>query len=332
MPTTVLSRRAILSGAAGALALGARSRVAQAAPTRLTFLTNWFAQAEHGGFYQAKATGLYDKAGLDVTIKMGGPQVNGMQLLMAGTADIILGYDIQVLDSIANNLPVTTIATSFQFDLQGIMTHDDIDSLAALKSHKILIAASSHATFWPWLKQKFGFADDMAGVDTFNLAPFLHDPTLAMQGYPSSEPFEARAAGAKIRFFPLADEGYPPYGSTMVTTDKMVQTSPETCQAFVKASLEGWRDYMRNPAPANKLIQADNPKQGDDRLAFALQTMKDMHVLDRGEAASKGIGTMTEARWEQTRDFLVKADLLKASVPWRKAFNTRFTDNLRITA
>ena len=332
MLTNALPRRAVLSGAAGALALGARSRTARAAPTKLTFLTNWFAQAEHGGFYQAKATGLYDKAGLDVTIKMGGPQVNGMQLLTAGAADIIIGYDIQVLNSVANTLPVTTIATSFQFDLQGIMTHDDVESLAALKGHKILIAASSHTTFWPWLKQKYGFTDDMAGVDTFNLAPFLHDPALAMQGYPSSEPFEARAAGAAVKFFLFADEGYPPYSTTMVTTDKLVQSNPEACQAFVKASLEGWRDYMRDPAPGNKLIQIDNPKQDDDRLAFALQTLRDMHVLDRGEAASKGIGTMTEARWEQTRDFLVKADLLKASVPWRKAFTTRFTDDLRITA
>src|SRR6201987_5979962 len=101
------------------------------AADKITFLTSWFAQAEHGGFYQAKATGLYEKAGLDVTIKMGGPQINGSQLLLASEADFIMGYDIQVLKGRGQKLPLVTVASSFQFELQGIMTHDDVPDLAA---------------------------------------------------------------------------------------------------------------------------------------------------------------------------------------------------------
>jgi NitT/TauT family transport system substrate-binding protein len=110
------------------------------AADKVTFLTSWFAQAEHGGFYQAKATGLYEKAGLDVTIKMGGPQVNGSQLLLAGETDFMMGYDIQVLKGREQNLPLVTVASSFQFDLQGLMTHDDVADIAALKGKPILIA------------------------------------------------------------------------------------------------------------------------------------------------------------------------------------------------
>ena len=330
MTLSPLTRRTALAGAAGAATTIGFGRRARSAPTKVRFLTSWFAEAEHGGFYQAKATGLYEKAGLDVDIKMGGPQVNGMQLLTGGAADIIIGYDIQVLKAIENALPVTTIAAAFQFDLQGIMAHEDVSDLAALKGHKILIASASHLTFWPWLKQKYGFTDDMAGVDTFNLAPFLHDKSLAMQGYPSSEPYEAMQAGEKVKFFLFADEGYPPYSTTMVTTNAFVEKNPEVCQAFVRASMQGWKDYFRDPAPANKLIQIDNPKETDGNIAFAIEKMKEMHVLDRGEAATAGIGTMTRARWEQTRDFMVKGDLLKASVPWEKAFTTKFTDNLKI--
>jgi NitT/TauT family transport system substrate-binding protein len=242
----------------------------------------------------------------------------------------MMGYDIQVLKALENGLPVTTIAASFQFDLQGIMAHEDVSNLAALKGHKILIASTSHLTFWPWLKQKYGFTDDMAGVDTFNLQPFLVDKTIAMQGYPSSEPYQAQQAGEKVKFFLFADDGYPPYSTTIVTTNAFIQKNPEACQAFVRASLEGWRDYFRDPAPANKLIQIDNPKETDGQIAFAIEKMKEMHVLDRGEAAKSGIGTMTEARWQQTRDFMVKGDLLKASVPWKQAFTTRFTDGLKI--
>ena len=218
MLTKGLTRRAALTTAGGTAATLGLGRRARAATTKVTLLTSWFAEAEHGGFYQAKATGLYDKAGLDVTIRMGGPQVNGMQLLTGGACDIMLGYDIQVLSSIANNVPVIAIAAPFQFDLQGVMTNDDIHSIAELKGHKILIGSSSHVTFWPWLKQRYGFTDDMAGVDTFNLAPFFQDKKLAMQGYPTSEPYEAAQANEKVNFFLFADSGYPPYSNTLVTT------------------------------------------------------------------------------------------------------------------
>lgn len=329
----LLTRRAALAGATGAMAtLGAGRRARAAEPTKITFLTNWFAEAEHGGFYQAKATGLYEKNGLDVTIKMGGPQVNGMQVLTGGAADIIIGYDIQVLNSIEKGLPVTAVAAAFQFDLQGIMTHDDVKSLPALKGHKILIASSSHATFWPWLKQKYGFTDAQAGVDTFNLQPFLVDKTVSMQGYPSSEPFEAMKQNEKVNFFLFADEGYPPYSNTLITTNGFIEKHPDAVAAFVKCSMLGWVDYFKNPAPANALIKADNPKEPDEQIAFAIAKLKEMHVLDRGDAATAGVGTMTDARWKATRDFLVTADLLKPSVDYKKAFTTRFVDGLKIMA
>ena len=330
MTPTLLTRRSALAGAA--LATAARARPARAAPAKITFLTNWFAEAEHGGFYQAKATGLYEQAGLDVTIKMGGPQVNNMQLLTGGVADIIIGYDIQLLSSIEKALPVTAVAAAFQFDLAGVMTHDDIHSLDQLKGRKILIGAASHSTFWPWLKQKYGFTDDQAGVDTFNLQPFLVDKAVAMQGYPSSEPYEAMKANEKVNFFLLADQGYPPYSNTLVATNSIIEQNPAAVAAFVKCSMLGWVDYFKDPAPANALIRRDNPKQPEDQIAFAIAKMKEMHVLDRGEAARSGVGTMTDARWKATRDFLVEAQLLKPTVDYKKAFTTRFIDGLNITA
>ena len=331
-PAPLTRRSALAAGAslATAATLGRRARAA--APTKITLLTSWFAEAEHGGFYQAKATGLYEQNGLDVTIKMGGPQVNGMQLLTGGSADIIIGFDIQLLSAIEKNLPVTAVAAAFQFDLQGIMTHTDVASLADLKGRKVLISAASHATFWPWLKQKYGYTDDMAGVDTFNLQPFLRDKTVSMQGYLSSEPFQAMKQGEKVNFFLLADEGYPPYSNTLIATNSLIDKNPEAVAAFVKCSMLGWVDYFKNPGPANKLIQIDNPKEPDDQIAFAIQKMKEMHVLDRGEAATAGIGTMSDARWKATRDFLVTADLLKPAVDYRRAFTTRFTDGLNIFA
>ena len=116
----------------------------------------------------------------------------------------------------------------------------------------------------------------------------------------------------------------------MVTTRKTVAERPDMVRRFVKATLEGWKSYLENPAPANALIKQDNPKMTDDRLAFAVEQLKALKALDGGDAAVAGIGTMTEARWKQTYDFLVGTELLKASTDWKSAFTTEFVKDLRV--
>jgi NitT/TauT family transport system substrate-binding protein len=328
MAMKILPRRIALA-LLGAGALFGSLQPALAAD-KVSFLTSWFAQAEHGGFYQAKATGLYEKAGLDVTIKMGGPQVNGSQLLLAGETDFMMGYDIQVMKGREQGLPLVTVASSFQFDLQGLMAHDDVADIAALKGRPILIAGSSRTTFWPWLRAKYGFTDDQIRPYTFNLQPFFADKTMAQQGYLSSEPFSAAQQSENVHFFLLADGGYPPYGSTIVTTEKMIAEKPDVVARFVKASLEGWYDYLKNPAPGNALIKADNPKMSDAQIAFAIEKLKETQALDKGDAATLGIGVITAERFKQTYDFLVAAGLLDAKTDWQKAFDLRFVKDLKV--
>jgi NitT/TauT family transport system substrate-binding protein len=324
----------VLSRTTALLSTGIFALLVSSAPTlaadKISFLTSWFAQAEHGGFYQAKATGLYEKAGLDVTIKMGGPQVNGSQLLLAGETDFMMGYDIQVMKGREQNLPLVSVASSFQFDLQGIMTHDDVADLAALKGKPVLIAGSSRTTFWPWLRLKYGYTDDQIRPYTFNLQPFFADKTVSQQAYLSSEPFQALQQNEKVKFFLLADGGYPPYGSTIVTTEKMIAEKPDVVARFVKASLEGWRDYMKNPAPGNALIKADNPKMTDEQIAFALVKLKETKAVDGGDAATQGIGVITAERYKQIYDFLVAGGLLDAKTDWQKAFDVRFVKDLKV--
>ena len=300
------------------------------AQDKVTFLTSWYAQAEHGGFYQAVAKGIYKKYGLDVTLKMGGPQVNGMQLLTAGSADFIMGYDIQVLSSIEKGLPVTTVATSFQKDLQGMMTHADVKSLADLKGKTILAGSTAHSTWLPWMKAKYGYADGQVRPYTFNLQPFFADPAIAQQAYPSSEPFQAMKKDVKVNFFLFADDGYPPYGTTIVAMQKMVAEKPDLVARFVKASIEGWKSYLADPAAGNELIKKDNPKMEDEQIAFGIKRMKELKVFDGGDAAKLGAGIMTDARWEQTYKFMVAAGLLKADTDWKKAYTTQFVKDLKV--
>jgi NitT/TauT family transport system substrate-binding protein len=321
--------RTFLNGALSAALVCCFAAPAFAAD-KVTFLTSWFAQAEHGGFYEAEAEGLYKKAGLDVTIEMGGPQINGMQLLLGGETDFMIGYDVQVLKALERHIPVTTVATSFQFDLQGIMTHANIHDLSELKGDPILIASSSRLTFWPWLQKRFGYTDDQARPYTFNLQPFFADPNVAQQAYPSSEPYAAEKAGQKVNFFLFAKYGYPPYGSTIVTTKAYANAHPDVTARFVKASLQGWVDYIKNPAPANALIQAANPKMSSDQIAYAIRKLKETHAIDGGDAATQGVGIMTAARWKATYDFLVSTGLLNKDVDWRSAFTDKFVKGLKV--
>jgi NitT/TauT family transport system substrate-binding protein len=298
---------------------------------KVTFLTSWLAQAEHGGFYQAKATGLYEREGLDVTLKMGGPQINGAQLLLAGETDFMMGYDLQVLKMLEQGHPVVTVATSFQFDLQGMMTHDNVASLGELKDKTILVATSGRTTWWPWLKAKYKYTEEQTKPYTFNLQPFFADKNVVQQSYPSSEPFQAKQQGVPVKFFLFAHDGYPPYGTTMVTTRGFVEKNPDVTARFVKASLEGWKSYMSNPAPAKALIRADNPKMSEEQIAFGIEQLKALKVLDGGDAQTMGIGIITQARWNATYDFMVSAGLLKPEVDWKQGFTDRFVKTLKLS-
>ncbi|HEY7239589.1 MAG TPA: ABC transporter substrate-binding protein [Burkholderiales bacterium] len=301
-----------------------------AAQDKVTFLTSWYAQAEHGGFYQALATGLYKKHGLDVAIRMGGPQVNGMQLMMAGQADMHMGYDFQVLKSLEQGLTPVTVATSFQHDLQGVMTHEDVRSLADLKGKTILVATAGRSSWWPWMKQKYGYTEEQVRPYTFNLQPFFADRNIAQQAYLSSEPLQAQKAGVKARFFLFARDGFPPYGTTIVATQRMAKEKPALVQRFVRASMEGWKSYMADPAPANALIKKDNPNMTDEQLAYGLAKLKENQLIDGGDAARMGIGIMTEERWKKTYDYMTSAGLLKPEVDYKQAFTTQFVKDLRV--
>ena len=326
MPVPQLIRSAWAAALLAPALLAPSLAAPAAAAEKFSYLTSWFAQAEHGGYYEAKAEGLYDKAGIDADIRMGGPQVNAMQLLLAGQVDAIMGYDFQVLDAVEKGLPAVTVATTFQYDIQGLMTHADVEGLDGLKDKSILIASSSHTTFWPWLKARYGLSDDQTKAYTFNLQPFFADPNAAQQAYPSSEPFQAEQKGVPVHFYLFAKQGYPPYGSTIVTTRHVLETKPQVLRAFIKASMQGWRDYMADPAPGNALIKAANPKMGDDQIAFGIAKMRELRVLD-GDG-NVPIGSMTEARWKATDDYMVSNGLLKPDTDWHKAFTTEFVGDL----
>jgi NitT/TauT family transport system substrate-binding protein len=319
------ARREVLAGAAG-LALAAPLAVGCAGRQKgyFRFMTSWTAQAEHGGFYQAVATQRYRRAGLRVDLRGGGAQINALQLLLADRVDAIMGYDVQTLLAVANHLPVVAVAACFQSDLQGVLTHPDVSDLSGLAGHTVLVNAGGNSSWWPWLKARYGLRQDQARPYSYSLQPFFSSDKVAMGAYLTDEPFIAAKAKVPARFFRFSDLGYPPYGATIVTTRAVIERQPEDLRRFVKASLEGWRDYLDHPAPGNAMIHRANPRIHQDVIDYAIARMKAARLIDGGDAATLGLGAMTEARWKATADVLVNAGLMRTDAPWRDAFTTAF--------
>lgn len=297
--------------------------------TKLTFGTNWYAQAEHGGYYQAVATGIYEEYGLDVTVSMGGPQVNGTQLLMGGAVDFFMGYTSDAIAAVAEGIPKITIAAIFQKDPQVLLAHPDtgVDSLEDLKGRPIFISSAANFTYWPFLEAKFDFTEDQKRPYNFNPGPFLADKTSAQQGYLSSEPLKiAQEGGFEPVVFLLADYGYNPYATTIETRRELVDSDPDLVQRFVDASIKGWYSYFEDPAPGNELIKQDNPEMSDEQLAYSLEKMQEYGIVLSGEAETMGIGAMTEDRWKEFFDSMVAAGIYEADLDYTQAFTLDFVN------
>ena len=299
--------------------------------TAITFVTDWKAQAEHGGFYQALAKGFYKARGIDLRIMPGGPGVNVPQLLAGGAADFGMGSNGFIpLNIVKEGAAIRAVMAAFQKDPQVLITHprDDIKKIADMKGKPILISDSATSTFWPWLKAKFGFTDSQIRKYTFNLAPFLVDKNAIQEGYVSSEPYAVEREGKfKPGVFLLADEGYPGYANMILARQQWIDEKPAIVQALVDASIEGWVDYLYgDPSPANALIKKDNPDMTDDLIAQAIEKMKSYGIVVSGDAKTLGVGSMTDARWKTFFDTMAAEGLYPTSLDYTKSYDLRFVN------
>jgi NitT/TauT family transport system substrate-binding protein len=305
------------------------SATAARAEDTVTFGLDWLAEAEYGGYYQALATGIYARHGLKVTIRQGGPQVNQMQLMMAGRLDFNLGGG-RAIEFVQQNLPFVAIAAIFQKDPSILIAHpsEGNDSFAALKGKPILIGADTRAGWWRFLAAKYGYADAQIRTYTFNMQPFLADKKLIQQGYLGSEPFAIeQAAHFKPVVLLLADAGYPGYANIVTTSNKLVAEKPDLVQRFINASIEGWYSFLYDdPTPANKLIKQDNPEMTDALLEYGRDVMKTQGIVDSGDALKLGIGAMTNARWQEFYRSMADVGVYPKGIDVTKAYTLRFVD------
>lgn len=329
-----MDRRSVITGFMGLGALAACSprasgSSASAANTKIRFATDWKAQAEQGGFYQALATGLYAAKGLDVSIIAGGPAVNVPQLVAAGAVEMGMGSNSFIpLNIVKAGAPVRAVMASFQKDPQVLLTHprDDIKDLADMKGKPVMLADASITAFWVWLKAKYGFTDAQVRKYTFNAAPFLADKTAIQQGYLTSEPYTIATKGGVLpKIFLLADYGYPSYGAMVMAPQSLIDANPAAVKSFVDATIQGWTDYLfGDSTKGDAAIKKDNPDMDDATLKQAREKMVAYGMVGPTTKDQGGIGVMTEARWKEFFDVMATAGVYPKELDWKKAFTLQF--------
>lgn len=301
---------------------------AASANTAVTFGTNWLAQAEHGGFYQAVADGTYAACGLDVTIQPGGPQVNNRALMLAGKIDFNMGGNLlEEFSAVQEGIPVVAVAAIFQKEPQVILTHPGAaKSFEDLKTLKLLIGDAGYASYYQWMIKAYGFTPEQREVYTFNPAPFIADEKSGMQGYLSSEPLMVeKEGGFKPDVWLLADAGYSTYSTLIETMADTVAKKPEVVKCFVDGSIKGWYNFLYGDnSAAKERIKKDNPDMTDEQLAFGISQLKEKGIVDSGDALEKGIGVITDAHVKDFFDKMVAAGVVPGDLDYKAAYTTDF--------
>ncbi len=308
------------------------SSLAAGAAEKVTFMTNWLAQAEHGGYYQAVADGSYAACGLDVTIQQGGPQVAGRPLLLAGKIDFYMGGNMQqAFDAVAENIPLRVVAASFQKEPQVVMSHpgEGLDKWEDLpKAEQYIIGDEGAQSFLLWMAEAYGFDLSRRVPYTFNPAPFIANKKSIQQGYVTSEPFAVEKEGGFVpNQFLLADYGYSTYSTTIEAMQDTIDKRPQVVQCFVDGSAKGWYNYLYGDnKAANEMIKKDNPDITDEQIAFTISQLKKFGIVDSGDTEKLGIGAMTDAKMQDFYDKMVKAKVIKPGIDIKKSYTLDFVN------
>jgi len=301
------------------------------AADKVSFGTNWLAEAEHGGYYQALVDGTYAKYGLDVTIVPGGPQQANEILLAAGKLDFYMGGNLLLaFDAVARDVPIVVVAAHLQKDPQIMMSHPGVglDKWTDLPKATAFVSKEGLGSFYQWMKSEYGFKEENVRPYAFNPGPFIADVHSIQQGYVTSEPFAVERQGHfKPNIFLLADYGYGTYATTIETRADLIADHPDVVQRFVDASTIGWYHYLYGDnAKANARIKQDNPEMTDEQIGFSIGKIKEYGLVDSGDTLRLGIGAMTDQRIKAFYDQMVKAGVVKPGLDYKKAYTLRFVD------
>lgn len=296
------------------------------APTELrkvTFQSDWFPQAEHGGFYQALAKGYYEEAGLDLEIVSGGPGAGVLLKIAKGDADFGMFRGDDVILAASRGLPLMMIGATLQHDPQAILVHADspIQSFADLQGHTVIAAVGM--TWIPYIQKKYDITFGLVPTN-YGLVQFLADKTAVQQCFLTSEPFFAQQKGATVRTLALSETGYDSYHA-ILTNRLMVRENPDVVRAFVQASIRGWRDYLEgDPTPAHDLIMARNTQMSLEQLNYSRDALI-KHGLAAGDPRKgEQVGQLRLERVQREIELLREFQVLEKPMRAEQVATSRF--------
>jgi len=291
------------------------------AGAKITFQLNWKPEAEFGGFYAAAQVGAFRRHGLDVEIAPGGSGTPTVQMVGSGTVDFALVSADELIVARARGNPVVALFAVYQTCPQGIMVHASrgLKSLPRLLQSDGTLAIQRGLPYAEFLEKKYGFGRlKIVPAPNGDISLFLHNPGFAQQCFITSEPIQAKRAGSDPRTFLIADAGYNPYTTVLVTRDDYLQAHAQTARAMVLACREGWRAYLDDPRAADALMQKLNPTLDGEVLSASAEAQRSL--IETTQTNQHGLGAMTADRWKTLADQLMELKVIDSAVPAERYF------------
>lgn len=294
--------------------------------TPVKLALNWVPEPEFGGFYAARESGAYARAGLEVEILGGGAGVPVPQMVATGKVEFgLTGADDVVLAQ-ARGLDLVAVFATFQTHPQGIMVHASrgLNSLEEVFRSGLTLAIEPGIPYASWLRHKYGFDGVKIVPYDGGVARFVSDENFGQQCYVTSEPIAARQKQANPKVFLVAESGYDPYGVVVVVRRQFLEEKPALVRAFVEASAQGWRQYLDDPGPTNELMAKLNPSM--DLATFAAAAEAQRELIENEETRRFGLGVMKRERWETLAQQLVETKVIERAPQVDRLFSSVVTE------
>ncbi|WP_221033131.1 ABC transporter substrate-binding protein [Actomonas aquatica] len=299
-----------LSGCGG----GHADETGESGLPKVTFQTDWYPQAEHGGYYQAVTSGYFADAGIEVDILPGGPGALATQKVATGRADFAMGRSDDVMLAVQEGMPIVIVCALMQHDPQALLLHEEnpITSFAELDGKSIMTVPGSG-----WLVNLEATYDIDINIIPMNygLAQFMSDKNFIQQCFVTNEPYYVRENGGSPKTMLLANSGYDPY-RVIFTSRKYAEAHPDRVRAFINASIKGWETFLNGDATAAKaLIASRNEAMHTEFMDFSIAAMKESQLVGGDPAKGERIGALRRSRLASMGDRLHELGILNAPMP-----------------
>lgn len=272
--------------------------------------TDWFPQAEHGGFYQALVRGYYAEEGLVVEILPGGPGAMIKHKVVQGMAQFGMNRSDDIAVAVERGLPLTMVFAVMQQDPQALVTHPEqaVTDFSDLDGRTVV--ASPGLNWISYLERRYAIRLNIQ-PHTYGLTHFLKDPSLVQQCFVTNEPYYIRQQGIEPAVLMLADSGYEPY-HVVFTNRTYASEHPAVVRAFTRASIRGWIDFLQgDPGDAFRLIAERNPQMTPEFLAYSRDTLLSRELVTGEGGRMDRVGHLDPVRIQHEIEQLRELGILE---------------------